>query len=192
MHCTFWLCLYFLLVSRATNTIIDNPSTLLILSVSNFHPTLPSSSIIQFDPAIHPCLKSVGHIHRLSHSFKHVSPWVSLLLILSGDVSINPGPNTSLLTGSVINIRSIRNKFVAFADFINCNKSDVIAITETWLQPDDDDDSFTADVTLTGYKCTYVPRSEGRGGGVRFFIRDDSYFKVLPQPCVNTFESIFV
>ena len=44
-----------------------------------------------------------------------VSPWVSLLLILSGDVSINPGPDTSLLTGSLINIRSIRNKSVAFA-----------------------------------------------------------------------------
>ena len=58
-----------------------------------------------------------GHIHRVTHSFKHVSPWVSLLLILSGDTSINPGPNTGLLTGSLINIRSIRNKSVAFADF---------------------------------------------------------------------------
>ena len=76
-------------------------------------------------------------------------------------------------------------------DFINSNKSDVIAVTETWLQPDDTD-SFIADVTLPGYKCTHVPRSEGRGGGVGFFIRDDIDFKVLPQPCVNTFESIFV
>ena len=31
-----------------------------------------------------------------------------------------------------------------------------------------------------------------RGGGVGFFIRDDIDFKVLPQPCFNTFESISV
>ena len=141
MHCTFWFCLYFLVVVRATNATTDSPSTLSFTSVSNFYPTLCSPSTIQFEPGIHPCLNSVnyaflalqGHIRRITHSFKHVSPWVSLLLILSGDVSINLGPDTSLLTGSLINIRSIRNKYVAFADFINSNKSDVIAVTETWL-----------------------------------------------------------
>ena len=132
-----------------------------------------------------------GHIRRVTHSYKHVSPWVSILLILSGDVSINPGPNTSLLTGSLINIRSIRNKSVALAEFINSNKSDIIAVTETWLRPDDTD-SFIASVTPPGYKCTHVPRQQGRGGGVGFFIRDDIDFKVLPQPCFNTFESISV
>ena len=84
-----------------------------------------------------------GHIHRVTHSYKHVSPWVSLLLILTGDVSINPGPMTGLLTGSLINIRSIRNKSVALADFINSTKSDIIVVTETWLRPDDTD-SFIA------------------------------------------------
>ena len=108
-----------------------------------------------------------------------------------GDVNINPGPNTSLLTGSLINIRSIRNKSVALADFINSNKSDIIAVNETWLRQDDTD-SFIASVTPPGYKCTHVPRPEGRGGGVGFFIRDDIDFKVLPQPCFNTFESISV
>ena len=116
---------------------------------------------------------------------------MSLLLILSGDVSINPGPNTHLLTESLINIRSIRNKSVAFVDFINSNKSDIIEVTETWLQPDDTD-GFIESVTPPGYKCTHVPRPEGIGGGVGFFTRDDIDFKVLPQPCFNTFESISV
>ena len=116
---------------------------------------------------------------------------MSILWVLSGDVSINPGPNTSLLTGSLINIRSIRNKSVALADFINSNKSDIIAVTETWLQPDDTD-SFIASVTPPGYKCTHFPHPEGRGGGVRFFICDDIDFKVRPQPCFNTFDSISV
>ena len=70
-------------------------------------------------------------------------------------------------------------------------KSDIIAVTVTWLQPDNTD-SFIADVTPLGYKCAYVPRSDGRGSGVRFFIHDDIDFKVLPQPCINTFGSISV
>ena len=81
------------------------------------------------------------------------------------DISISPGTNTSILTGSLINIRSIRYKSVAFADFINSNKSDVIAVTETWLQSDDTD-SFIASVTTPGYKCTHIPSPEGKAGGV--------------------------
>ena len=83
------------------------------------------------------------------------------------------------------------NKFVAFADFINSDKSNIIAVPDTWLRPDDTD-SFIASVTPPGYKCTHVPRPEGRGGGVRFFIHDNIDFKVLPQPCFNTFESTSV
>ena len=147
-------------------TTTDSPSTLPFTSVSNFYPTFRSPSTTQFKPGIHPCLNSAnhaflalqGHIRRVTHSFKHVSPWVSLLLILSGDVSINPSPGTSVLTGSLINIRSIRNKSAAFEDFINSNKSDVIAVTETCLRPDDTD-SFIADVTLPGYKYTHVPEA---------------------------------
>ena len=173
MHCTFWLCLYFLLVARATNITTDNPSTTPIPVASSLHFSFPAFSTIHFESGIHPCLNRVnyaflaiqGHICRVTHSYKHVSPWVSLLLILSGDVSISPGPNTSLLTGSLINIRSIINKSVALADFINSNRSDFIVITETWLQPDDTD-SFIASVTPLGYKCTHVPRLEGRAGGV--------------------------
>ena len=199
IHCTFWLSLYFLLVARATKITTDDPSTTPIPVASSLHFSFPAFSTIHFESGIHPCLNRVnyvflaiqGHIFRVTHSYKHVSPWVSLLLILSGDVSINPDPNTSLLTGSLINMRSIRNKSAALADFINSNKSDIIVVTETWLRPDDTD-CFIASVTPPGYKCTHVPHPEGRGGGVGFFIRDDIDFKVLPQPCFNTFESVSV
>ena len=188
MHCTFWLCLYFLLVARATNITIGEAST-----------TPIPVATIHFESGIHPCLNGVNftflakqvHIRRVTHSYKPVSPWVSLLLILSGDVSVNPGSMTGLLNGSLINIRSIRNKSVALADFTNSNKSDITAVTETWLRPDDTD-SFIPSVTPPGYKCMHVPRLEGRGGGVRFFISDDIDFKVLPKPCFSTFESISV
>ena len=170
MHCTFWFCLYFLLVAQATNTTTDNPSTLLITAGLSWHSTFPACSTIQFESGIHPCLNMVnyaflaiqGHIRRVTHSFKHVSPWVSLLLTLSADVSINPGPNTSFLNGSLIYIRSTRNKSVVFADFINSNKSNVIAVTEIWLRSDDND-NFIASVNPTDYKCTQVPCPKGRG-----------------------------
>ena len=110
MHCTFWLCLCFLLAAQATNTTTDNPSTTPIPVASSLHFSFPTFSTIHFESGIHSCLNMVnyaflaiqGHIRKVTHSYKHVSPWVSLLLILSGDVSINPGPNTSLLTGSLI------------------------------------------------------------------------------------------
>ena len=141
MHCTFWFCLYFLLVARATNTTTDNPCTLPITVASSLLFSFPAFSTIQFESGIHPCLNNVnytflaiqGHICRVTQAYKHVSPLVSLLLILSGDICVNPVPNTSLLTGSPINIISIRNKSGAFADFINNNKSKVIAVPETWL-----------------------------------------------------------
>ena len=81
----------------------------------------------------------LGHNCRVSHSFKHVIEWVSMLLILSWDVSVYPGPKTSLLTGSTINIRSTRNNSVVLEDFTNSNKCDVITVTETWLPLDDPD-----------------------------------------------------
>ena len=198
MHWTFWLCLYFLLAVRATNITTNNPSTTPIPIASSLHFSFPTFSTIHFESGIHPCRNRVnyvflamqGHIRRVTHSYKYVSPWVSLLLILSGDVSINPGPNTSLLTRNLINIRSIRKKSVTPADFINSNKSDIIVVTETWLRPDDTDS--LASVTPLGYKCMYVPRPEGRGGGVGFFIHDDIDVKVLPQLCFSSFESISV
>ena len=148
MHCTFWLCLYFLLVGQATNITTDDPSTTSIPVASSLHFSFPAFATIHFESGFHLCLN-----------------WV--------------------------NYARVRNKSVALADFINSNKSDIIAVTETWLRPDDTD-SFIASVTPPGYKCTHVPCPEGRGGGVRFFIHDDIDFKVLPQPCFNTFESISV
>ena len=74
---------------------------------------------------------------------------------------------------------------------LDFNKSDIVAITETWFRPDDTE-SFIASVTPPGYECTQVQHPEGRGGRVAFFTGDDIDFKILPKPCFNTFESISV
>ena len=113
---------------------------------------------------IHPCADSIncaylafqGHCRRVTLGFRNVSPWTSLLLGLSGDISLNPGPASRSLNGWLLNIRSIRNKSASFLEFVKDNNADFIAVTETWLRPEDTE-SFISSITPPGYKFTHVP-----------------------------------
>ena len=108
----------------------------------------------------------------MTHSFQNISPWTSLLLALSGDISLNPGPGSRSLNGCLLNVRSIRNKSASFLEFVKDNNADLIAVTETWLRPEDTE-SFISSITPPGYKFTHVPRNIKKGGGVGFFIKED-------------------
>ena len=57
----------------------------------------------------------------------------SLLLILTGDVSLNPGPGVPGLHLGTINARSIRDKAPALLDLVTSKGIDLLGITETWL-----------------------------------------------------------
>ena len=161
MYYTFWFCLYFLLVARATNTTTDNPSTLSITVVLSLNFSFHAFSTIQFESGSHPCLNRVHyvflaikpHIRKVTHSYKHVKPMGVPIVDPLRDVRINLA--TRLLNLSLINIRFIRNRSVTFADFINSNKSDIIVVTETWLQSVDSN-NFIASVTPPGYKCSHA------------------------------------
>ena len=54
-----------------------------------------------------------------------------LLLLLGGDVSLNPGP----LTLGVLNTRSVRNKGPLLADIVASNYLDILCLTETHVRP---------------------------------------------------------
>ena len=57
-----------------------------------------------------------------------------LLLLLSGDVSLNPGPNISCnMRFATTNLRSVRQKSAALSDLISSKQIDILAMTETWL-----------------------------------------------------------
>ena len=111
------------------------------------------------ESGIHPCVDSInfaylafqGHCRRVTHSFRNVSPWTSLLLALSGDINLN------------LNVRSIRNKSASFLEFVKDNNADLIAVTETWLRPEDTE-SFISSITPPVYKFTHVPRNVKKGG----------------------------
>ena len=58
-----------------------------------------------------------------------------LLLLLTGDVSLNPGP----LTLGVVNTRSVRNNGPLLADIVASNGLDILCLTETHVRPYDSD-----------------------------------------------------
>ena len=70
-----------------------------------------------------PCIK-ISFRKRMS--FLHLS----ILLILSGDVSLNPGPTKYFKIAST-NIQSMRNKGPTISDFVHSQNIDLFCMTET-------------------------------------------------------------
>ena len=70
-----------------------------------------------------------------SHKFSNLvnGRGLMLLLLLGGDVSLNPGP----LTLGVLNTRSVRNKGPLLADIVASNDLDILCLTETHVVPYD-------------------------------------------------------
>ncbi len=92
------------------------------------------------------------------------------LLLLAGDIALNPGPNcmsTPQLdcTLAITNIRSITNQGPALHQHISSHSVDLFALSETWLKPEDTT-SLLSELTPHGYKLYHRPRPIRRGGGV--------------------------
>ncbi len=73
---------------------------------------------------------------------------------------------SKLLDFCVMNTRSVNNKALMVKDYVVSNKSDIAALTETWLNGDQSDVQTIGDLTPKGYKLPHEPRLTGRGGGV--------------------------
>ena len=82
----------------------------------------------------------------------------SILLLISGDVEINPGPSRAMnyITLGSLNARS--------AICHTAESLDVLALCETWTRvcvPD----AANMDFVPAGYDCINVSRTDGRRGG---------------------------
>ena len=88
-----------------------------------------------------------------------------LILLLDGDVSLNPGPPTQ----GVLNARSVRNKGPLLADMVASNDLDLLSLTETHIRPFDSD-SFLQSITPPDLTFPHRPRPSGIGGGVVFLL----------------------
>ena len=71
---------------------------------------------------------------------------LSILLLLCGDISLNPGP----ITFGLVNCRSVRNKGPGIADMMSSDSFSILAITETHIRPSDSD-SFSP----INYSCWF-------------------------------------
>ena len=93
------------------------------------------------------------------------NPCSLILLLLAGDVELNPGP--SALTFTHLNIRSIRSfeKSSSLHNYLADHLTDILSLNETWLQPTDSD-NFISSLAPSGFSILNYPRLTGHGGGL--------------------------
>ena len=74
----------------------------------------------------------------------------------------------------VMNVRSVRNKLDYVFDHIFDNDLDIVALTETWLSKEDNNNTHViTECSNHGYTLHHVPRNSGStGGGVGVLIND--------------------
>jgi len=159
-------------------------------------------------PSICPSLNHVPYsflsISKISLSFSNLSCsrhhrfLFSLLLLLSGDISLNPGPsaNNSFL-GSHLNVRSVSsitenlNKPAVLQEFITDNNIQLLSLCETWLKPDSPPPILNG-FTPPNYTLIHSARSSGGGGGLAFLFSSLLKVTKVPIPTFPSFESLCV
>ena len=72
----------------------------------------------------------------------------------------------------LFNSRSIVNKALELKAFAVDNNVDFMAITETWLKSDVNNNNTIGEFCPTGDKFLHQPRETGRGGGVGLLVKD--------------------
>ena len=174
MHCTFWFCFSILLTARSTAPINESrlPSRQII------HPSLLSS--------LDTCNIAFVAL-QVTHCFRNVNPWWSIILILSGDISLNPGPWVSNFKACLLNARPLCNKASAFGDFVSSNDLDRVGATDPWLRPSDTQ-GLIDEITPAGFQLHHVPRRNKKGGGVAVFVRNDINSVLCQTDQRDTFE----
>ena len=114
---------------------------------------------------------------------------LSLLLLLAGDVSLNPGPVAPNLCLGTVNARSMRDEAPALSDLVVSKGIDLLGITETWLTIRETS-SDLAEMTPNGFSFFQTPRVNKRGGGVGLFVSNAFKFTPINLPFLSCFECI--
>jgi len=108
--------------------------------------------------------------------------FISLLILLSGDIQSNPGPvsRVSSLNMCSLNIRSLTNPLhlTAIADLADTHNIDIFALSETWISPNTTSAQL-CDAISRGITFINTPRpvpnsctSSIVGGGAAFLLRE--------------------
>ena len=124
---------------------------------------------------------------------------ISLLLFLSGDVELNPGPPVlrdflsifSLNVRSATVINNVIDKPAVIQNFIMDKCLDFLFLTETWLSPDSPPSILNL-LTPSGYSFHHVPRPSGRGGGIGCVYKSEFTLTYPTTPTYLSFEHMLV
>ena len=158
------------------------------------------------------------HIPSALSSIKTKYPkrrfFLSLLLLLSGDINPNPGPSkckkpsvapdpfsfaalftpistSPSLTLACQNARSVRNKIPLVSELISSNRLDILCLTETWLNTDISTPSLLSSLTPPNFNLLHCDRpNSNRGGGLAILHHTSLKSKSLPLPIFSTFECL--
>ena len=133
-------------------------------------------------------LHVVVHKHCYLSNSTQVPPQLKLknlllLLLLCGDVTVNPGPTNF----GFINCRSICNKGPLLHDVIQHSDLDILGLVETHIRPTDTD-GLLSSLTPTNYNLIQKPRCTGLGGGVGFLCRKSFSPSIVSSPVFKSFE----
>ena len=114
-----------------------------------------------------------AHYRQVTHCFRNVNPWWSIILILFGDISLSPGLLVRNIKASLLNVWSLRNKISGFSDLVLSNNLYIVGGTEKWLRPSDTQ-GLVYEVTPAGFQLHHILRRIKKGGGVTVFVRNDN------------------
>ena len=114
-------------------------------------------------------------------NYKDHTTFFRLILLLSGDINLNPGPTQILKTWSVfkkrglhfvhLNINSLPSKIEELRQIAKDTNSAVIGLSETKL----DKTIFDSEISIPNYSLIRKDRNR-KGGGVACYIRSDICF----------------
>ena len=102
------------------------------------------------------------------------------------------GPNNNLYRFSLlnINIRSLQKNFDNFEEFLftlNTFPFSLIGITETWLHS-----TSPPIFNIDNYELIHTDRTNGKGGGVALYIRNDLQYKIRHDIQIEGIETLFL
>lgn len=91
------------------------------------------------------------------------------------------------------NIRSLKNKYDDFTQFLNNLpfQFTVIGLTETWIK----NETMADDMSIPGYNLECINRENKLGGGVCLYIKEGIHYKIrndINTNIDNTIESLFI
>ena len=117
-------------------------------------------------------LSESPHRRSIIGSF-HCKMWFSMILLLSGDIHLNPGPPVQI-NFSHLNICSASsvtaqlNKPVALAEFISDHNIEILSLYETRLSSDALPSTLNA-LAPPNFSIVHQPRLTGKGVGLHLF-----------------------